>query len=205
MSIHEEMINYCRVLAGNSVCKKMKVGAVVLKDGTIVSRGWNFPYDNQVCEPCLREGVRSGTQLERCRGVHAEQSCILYALQNKIDLTGGIMYVGAVYPDGEPLIKPLKEFSCTFCSRLLYQLGLVGVAEHTIRGVEILTMDEVMETSYKVALKVPECYYCTNNYPLNYWSGFGWYHYLPDGGPDKECVNPEVQKRPNPDEEPDEA
>lgn len=152
METNQELINYCRTLAiNNSPCKKMKVGAVVLKDGTIVSRGWNYPYDGKKCEPCLREGVPSGTRLEMCRGVHAEQACILYALENKIDLKGGLMYVGAVRPNGEPLVKAIKEFSCTFCSRLLSQLDLIGVAEHTMRGVEILTMDEVMETSYKVA------------------------------------------------------
>ena len=45
-----------------------------------------------------------------------------------------------------------------------------------------------------------ECWPCKRGDPLNYYSGYGWFHYCPDGGPDIKCEDEEVQKRPNPDE-----
>jgi hypothetical protein len=49
--------------------------------------------------------------------------------------------------------------------------------------------------------EIKECWYCKNNFPLQYYSGYGWFHYLPDGGPDIKCTNPEIKQRPNPEDE----
>ncbi len=46
-----------------------------------------------------------------------------------------------------------------------------------------------------------ECRYCKLNYPLQYWSGWGWFHFNTDGGPDLRCTNPEVINKPNPEDD----
>lgn len=44
------------------------------------------------------------------------------------------------------------------------------------------------------------CHYCKLNFPLEYFPGWGWFHFNSDGGPDIRCEDPEVQKRPDPEE-----
>ena len=57
----------------------------------------------------------------------------------------------------------------------------------------IILEDKVIESE-------KECRNCKLNYPLQYWSGYGWFHSNADGGPDLRCTNPEVIDKPNPDE-----
>lgn len=49
-----------------------------------------------------------------------------------------------------------------------------------------------------------ECWYCKSKFPLQYWSGWGWFHYVSDGGPDLRCEDEEIQKRPNPEDKEEE-
>jgi len=59
----------------------------------------------------------------------------------------------------------------------------------------------VIETlSFLLKREKKECKNCKLNYPLQYWSGYGWFHSNTDGGPDIRCEDEEVQKRPNPNE-----
>ena len=43
------------------------------------------------------------------------------------------------------------------------------------------------------------CWHCTQGFKLQYFPGHGWFHFLPDGGPDVKCINLEVMCKPGPD------
>jgi len=162
------LMEYTTILAWKSICQKMKFGATIVKDGTIIASGTNHPWDRRVCEPCLRQNptlicihpyeevnakIKSGTHLEICKAIHAEQDALLYALRHQIDIKGGLMYVAGEYLDGKPFLIEHKGFYCTFCARLIHDSGLMGVKVRTADGIALLNLDEVMESAYKVALK----------------------------------------------------
>lgn len=48
-----------------------------------------------------------------------------------------------------------------------------------------------------------DCSGCKIGYPLYYHGGYGWFHSNTNGGPDLECINPDITKKPNPDDEED--
>jgi len=151
MKNHKFYLEYARDLSKNSICQKMHFGAIIVKDGKILAEGYNNPYDNKKCDPCLRIGVESGTKLELCRAVHAEQKSLLYALNKQIDISNAIMYVAGTFPDGKPFIKTEKNFYCTFCSRLLNQTKLKGIVIGTTKGPEFMNLEEVLESSFEIA------------------------------------------------------
>jgi len=52
-------------------------------------------------------------------------------------------------------------------------------------------------SGYDVIKEEKSCQGCKLAYPLEYISGYGWYHKR-EYGPDFECTNPEVQATPPP-------
>lgn len=153
-------------LASFSMCKKMKFGATIYKNGIIAS-GVNHPYSMEVCNPCLRElpdkvnylthpfdgpdgKIKSGTHLELCRAIHAEQSALMFALRQRIDITDGVMYVAGRFPDGTRFER--DGFYCSFCSRLIHDSGLSGVKIRLEGGaIKFLSIEEIMKSSFERA------------------------------------------------------
>ena len=78
------------MVSRRSSCLRRKVGAVIVKDKDIISTGYNgAPTPQKNCIEignCYRNehGIKSGTQLERCRasGSHAESNAIALAAKN---------------------------------------------------------------------------------------------------------------------------
>jgi dCMP deaminase len=66
-------------------CRKTAVGAIVARDDRIISTGYNGTiagFTNCIdggCPRCKDPGVQSGTELDRCICVHAEQNALLTA------------------------------------------------------------------------------------------------------------------------------
>lgn len=85
-------------LSLKSGCLRGKRGAVIVKDGQIVTEAFNQPLpDNQVCQRvgCLRDklGLTMGRDLEKCRAVHAEAGAICLAAGNGKSVEGSTMYI----------------------------------------------------------------------------------------------------------------
>ncbi len=71
-------------LTGRSNCAKRKLGAVVVKDGMVIGRGWNscrcsgVPRDVGITpDACQRMALPTGQGYELSRPVHAEIAAIL--------------------------------------------------------------------------------------------------------------------------------
>lgn len=155
----------CFQLAALSPCVKMKFGALACDvQGGLCAVGWNGWYrygmesDPVPCDPCLRIGVASGTRVELCRALHAEQVAIMHALRGELDLNGGTLYVAGIQADGAPYLKLGRGFYCTLCARMIVGVGIahVVVPVATEGGWEpaVLTTEEVVEYAYAVATGV---------------------------------------------------
>ena len=120
----ERLVAEVRSEAERSDCIKMKFGAVIFRteNGDIIAKGHNHSEGQCPETPCLRDGVKSGTQLERCWAIHAEQAALMNALSKGIDIKGCSMMVYGLNPDNT--IWNDGVFYCTFCSRLILNSDL---------------------------------------------------------------------------------
>lgn len=86
----EYFLNMATLVASRSSCLRNRVGAVIVLDKDVISTGYNgAPKFQKNCTEigfCFRNknGIASGTQLEKCRAVgsHAESNAIALASRN---------------------------------------------------------------------------------------------------------------------------
>lgn len=102
----------------NANCAKGKVGAVIVFNDEVLSKGNNSVPNN--CKPCtidscLRKkyNLKSGEKQELCRVVHAEQNAILNALKDGKNLNGSTIYV--------------TKSPCMICAKLIINSGISKV------------------------------------------------------------------------------
>lgn len=111
---HLEIFNKCDELANKSKCLSRHVGACLVKDGVILSTGFNrVPENTSNCKECRRH--ISGKNLDICKALHAEETCILnYLKTNKLnDLKDCVLYVS---------VAP-----CYNCAKLIVDCGIKQV------------------------------------------------------------------------------
>ena len=96
----KRFIELAELVASWSSCyqENRQVGAVIVKDKRIMTTGYNgAPSGIESCKTkgkCLRRelDVPSGTKLELCYAVHAEQNAIAQAAKLGISVEGGTLY-----------------------------------------------------------------------------------------------------------------
>ena len=80
-------------------CRKTPVGAIITRDDRVVSTGYNGTvagFQNCIdggCPRCSDPDVPSGTQLDRCICVHAEQNALLAAARFGVTVGGAVCWV----------------------------------------------------------------------------------------------------------------
>lgn len=97
-----------------SGCRKVKVGAVIIKDNKVISFGANraIPDLCQTPRGCMRvekygDNAKSHRNPEDCRAIHSEIDAIS---SSKEDLTGAVMYV--------------TRYPCEACARAIVASGI---------------------------------------------------------------------------------
>lgn len=101
--------------AEKSSCTRVKVGAVIVKNGEIIAQGYNNVTGGvQDCRAlgCLRDELHipHGERREVCRAICAEQIAMTEAARCGVSLDGGICYV-TTYP-------------CFICAKMLASSGI---------------------------------------------------------------------------------
>ena len=114
----EYFMALANVVASRSNCSRRHVGAVIVKNRHILSTGYNgTPYNVKNCFeggcPRCSGTTKSGTHLDECLCVHAEQNAICQAAQHGHAIDGGTAYV---------TISP-----CLTCAKLLVNAGIKEV------------------------------------------------------------------------------
>jgi deoxycytidylate deaminase len=161
MEADRARLELCYTLAKTSPCVKARVGAVVATD-QIVGVGVNHS-PNPGCDDCanlcaggIRQGVKSGTRLELCHAVHAEQWAIHEAGMNA---RGATLYVASfdenwnkrLKDSSLPLGHPMHGFYCSMCARAVWMAGITRIVTDGVNGIVEFTPEQIWETSYGVA------------------------------------------------------
>ena len=94
----EYFMEIAHVVAKRSNCSRRQVAAVVVKDNHLLSTGYNgTPRGVKNCFdggcPRCSGHAPSGTRLDECLCVHAEQNAICQAARYGIDVSGSTIYV----------------------------------------------------------------------------------------------------------------
>ena len=123
-------INYyldiAQTVAERSTCLRKAFGAIIVKNDTIVSTGYNgAPRGRKNCMDlgyCTREALNipSGERYELCRSVHAEMNAIISAARR--DPLGSTMYLAGRQAATGELLQ--HATSCTMCRRLIINAGI---------------------------------------------------------------------------------
>jgi len=93
----EYFLKIASVVAEQSTCRRHHMGAIAVRDKHILSTGYNGAAAGlKDCLElgCLRDelGIKSGTRIEICRAIHAEQNAIIQAALHGVSLEGATMY-----------------------------------------------------------------------------------------------------------------
>ena len=117
MSKNEYYLNIASSVAMRSTCLRRQYGAVIVKDDSIVSTGYNGAARGEpnCCDlgTCWRQehNVPHGQQYEKCQAVHAETNAIISG--NRADMIGATLYL-AGFENGTRIEEPQP---CLMCSR----------------------------------------------------------------------------------------
>ena len=121
-------LNVAETFAYRSTCIKRKYGAVVVKDDTVISTGYNGSprgYDS-CCDlgkcPRIELDMHQGEGYGICRAIHAEQNALLNCSREQT--VGADLYLAGVNPANNTVHKAKP---CPLCARLIIQAGIANV------------------------------------------------------------------------------
>jgi dCMP deaminase len=114
-------LNIAKEISTLSHCQRAKVGAVIVKDGNIVSFGYNGTPSSM--DNCCEDGNTTISEV-----IHAEMNAILKAAKSGYSVNGSTLYL---------TLSPCKE-----CSKLILQSGIKRVLYleeyRDVSGIEFL-------------------------------------------------------------------
>ena len=114
----EYFMEIAQVVAKRSNCSRRQVAAVIVKDNHLLATGYNgTPRGVKNCFdggcPRCAGHAKSGTGLEECLCVHAEQNAICQAARYGVNISGSTIYI---------TISP-----CLTCAKLIINSGISEV------------------------------------------------------------------------------
>ena len=124
----KHFLDICLTLAKNSNCLSRKIGAILVRDKSIIATGYNgSPRGFRHCADlevnkeqefpkCPRRilGIESGKRMELCPATHAEVNCICNAARNGVNIKDSTMYMTCGIP-------------CSKCLAVLLNAGVTNL------------------------------------------------------------------------------
>jgi dCMP deaminase len=111
-------MSLARLAATRSTCLRRRVGAIVVKDRMVLSTGYNDTprgmrnCGDGGCERCASEAA-SGSSLDTCLCLHAEQNAIVQAAYHGIGIAGATIYC--------------THQPCLTCAKMIVNSGIVRI------------------------------------------------------------------------------
>lgn len=124
----EYFLNIARAVSARATCIRRRYGAVITRDNTIVSTGYNgAPRGMKDClevGKCTRTEMQipHGERYELCHSVHAEANAIIRASQE--ELNGAVIYISG--SEGDTGAECLSE-PCMMCKRMILNANIAKV------------------------------------------------------------------------------
>jgi dCMP deaminase len=113
----EYFMRIAELVSERSTCLSRQVGSVLVRDRRILATGYNgAPTGIEHCPFCIRNllEVPSGERHEICRGLHAEQNCLIQCARNGVSSADSTIYIYGGTP-------------CVICAKMLINAGVAHV------------------------------------------------------------------------------
>lgn len=166
MSWDNYFYNVCRSISLKSPCLSRQIGALIVRDNSIVSTGFNGPprgiphcgidrivHDQELqhlvtvskikpkefTQLCPRKvlGFPSGTMMELCPAQHAEENAVSNAARNGVSTVGCTLYMNTVIP-------------CQKCFGTLINAGIVEIVIESTDMYDKFTQFLLSNSSIKI-------------------------------------------------------
>ncbi|MBQ5887210.1 MAG: cytidine/deoxycytidylate deaminase family protein [Clostridia bacterium] len=122
-------LDIAQTVAERSTCLRRCYGAIIVKDDTIVSTGYNgAPRGRKNCSDlgyCMREKLQipRGERYEMCRSLHSEANAIIAAARER--MLGATLYMCCIDPVSHEVVG--GTCSCAMCKRMIINAGIETV------------------------------------------------------------------------------
>ena len=122
-------LDIAQTVAERCTCLRRHFGAIIVKNDSIVSTGYNgAPRGRQNCSDmnyCMRDrlNIPRGERYELCRSVHAEANAIIAASREQ--MIGATLFMVCVSPKTGEVEAGMS--SCMMCKRLIINAGITTV------------------------------------------------------------------------------
>lgn len=122
-------LDIAQTVSERSTCLRKSYGAIIVKNDSIISTGYNgAPRGRKNCSDlghCMRNklGIPRGERYELCRSVHAEANAIIAAPREQM-LDATLYMVGINSQTGE---LEAGTCSCMMCKRMIINAGISKV------------------------------------------------------------------------------
>ena len=119
-------LDIAQTVATRSTCLRKSYGAIIVKNDTIVSTGYNgAPRGRKNCSDlgsCIRDdlNIPRGERYELCRSVHSEANAIIAASREQ--MLGATMYMACLDSKTGEVVAGTS--SCAMCKRLIINAGI---------------------------------------------------------------------------------
>lgn len=122
-------LEIAKAVSLRSPCLRVKYGAIIVKNDTIVSTGYNGPVRGGInCYEvgCAKDllNLPHGTAYEVCPAVHAEENTIINAARTGASVINGTLYLYGIDTKSG---KVVKSVPCDRCKRAIINAGIVAV------------------------------------------------------------------------------
>lgn len=156
-------------VAKMSYAKRLQVGAVIVKEGRIISMGWNgMPpgWDNKCEETRWHADSEEETQVTKPQVMHAESNAISKLAKSNESGLGAVLYC--------------THNPCMDCAKLILQSGIKKVyyqdEYRDSGGIKFLNADIKMETEHMIDHRaIPN-----DDPPSTFNGGLSWNEQYPD-------------------------
>ncbi len=119
-------LDIAQTVATRSTCLRKSFGAIIVKNDTILSTGYNgAPRGRLNCSDigtCIRDELKipRGERYELCRSVHAEANAIIAA--SRENMLGSTLYMTCLESKSGKLVP--NTCSCAMCKKLILNAGI---------------------------------------------------------------------------------
>ena len=129
VSKHNYYLDIAQTVAERSTCLRKMYGAIIVKNDSIISTGYNgAPRGRANCSDlqyCMRDklNIPRGERYELCRSVHSEANAIIAAPREQ--MLGATLYMTCIDPASGEIVGGVC--SCMMCKRMIINAGITKV------------------------------------------------------------------------------
>lgn len=144
----EKYIQAAVSLAQQATCRDAHCGAVIVKDGEVIGRGFNSPPLGAKTSRChIPKAAYHARVTDKTCCIHAEVRAVMDALrQNPEMLPGSTLHFIRVDERGQKMLSGAPY--CTLCSKLVLDAGIQSFVLCQAEGMMSYSADEYNELSF---------------------------------------------------------